>query len=980
MHKTDRFSSDDSNSLLRILSTPVFRFGCNDPTSIIDFNQAFLAMFGFKDRSEIEGLSEIDLYLKPLERDLMWQELRAKGLVIDREMSFMRKDKRVFLGRMTSTLIRDDDGNELYADGVIDDISDQKVQLHSVTEPNAKNHSISEATSEVIIFSKAGLILEVSLSAIELFQYSESEFAGKQLSKILENIDQYSSSSASGSQSQQPRRILAIKRDGSHFPVQIMQSSFLRDNQIINVTTLTDLSIDEQSNDRLKVQQQELLLERKVFFNGPVVVLEWPLSAEEPLLNITENVKELLGYEAAEFIDGSVLYPDLVHENDKFELQEYVRSVVNGNSEMMLVHPYRLRKKNGEYVWVQDYAYVQRDSQGKAFGILGYIYDVSDLQNSQRETAESEQRYRSLVENSPTGILRIDTQGNILEVNQKMVEMLGSPSKEATQKFNLFTFQPLIEAGISQQFTDVFREDKITTYSGEYTTHWGKVLYFQLVITPIHDSEGGLLGAQANMEDISEVREVESAKREIEKAHLEERNIFMAGPIMIIKWPEAAADPILSISDNIKDILGYTVDEVLKGDVRPADLIHSDDIERVKDIGQKAIDAGLTAFDTTPYRMKKKDGSYIWVSDYSTVNRDQSGEIKYYSGLVWDVSKTVEAQQELRLTEQTYQELFNSISEAIFIHDAKTYEILDVNKTMLDMYGFESHEVIGSNIQDYSYRSDVMTDVNSLFEKTKNEGQHTFEWEAKHKDGHKFWVEVTLRTAKIRGENRLLANVRDISNRKQIMSDLKLSIQEQELLLREVHHRVKNNMQVIISLLNIQAEYTKDDKLSEIFKETQNRIRTMALIHEKLFRSKSMASVDFSNYINSLVWELKNFYSGSARRVQIQQEISALSLDITKAIPCGLIVNELVTNAMKYAFPDNREGVIWITARTISGHKAEIAIVDNGIGLGSEINFEETQSMGLRIVRILTEQLGGTINISREQGTGFSLIFNLIDA
>ena len=186
-------------------------------------------------------------------------------------------------------------------------------------------------------------------------------------------------------------------------------------------------------------------------------------------------------------------------------------------------------------------------------------------------------------------------------------------------------------------------------------------------------------------------------------------------------------------------------------------------------------------------------------------------------------------------------------------------------------------------------------------------------------------------------------------------------------------------MQVIISLLNIQADYVSNDQLSEIFGETQNRIRSMALIHDKIFRSKRMSEVDFGNYINSLIFELSNFYKIDPQRIRIHQTIEDFRLDISKAIPCGLIVNELITNAIKYAFPDKREGDILVSARPFGENKAKIQIRDSGIGVAPDLVFEETQSMGLRIVRILTEQLGGTIEISHKQGTSFTLIFDLND-
>ncbi len=721
MKSKHTFADGNTTSILDNLNTAVFRTNMEGSATIIDVNPAFIEMFGYRDKEEIESVSIIDFYYDPADRKKMRNEIISRGNIRNRELLLKRKDGSVFPGRVTSVLVKDSEGKSLFIDGVVDDVSE------------------------------------------------------------------------------------------------------------------------------IKSKEQELLAEQKVFFSGPVVLIQWPVSENEALINISDNVMDLLGYEASEFLNGKILYPDLVHEEDRAELQNHIQSVIMGGSDIMLVHPYRLRRKTGEYIWVQDYAYVQRNSEGEAEGILGYIYDVTALQVSQRESIEQEQRLRDLVEKSPTGILRIDDEGNIVEVNQRMVDMLGSPSKEATMKFNMFNFQPLIDAGITGKFQSAIADNKIISFAGEYDSNWGKNLHFKLIISPVLDAEGQVIGAQANMEDTTGTHQAEVDKKRLQKVKLEERRIFMAGPIMIIKWAYSADEPVMSVSENVEKILGYTVEEFMGPDMVPAKIIHPDDLETVRETSRAAVESGQIAFETAPYRLRKKDGNYIWVSDYSTINRDTDGKPKYFSGIVWDISKVIEAELELKI------------------------------------------------------------------------------------------------------------------------------------LLREVHHRVKNNMQVIISLLNLQADHVKDESLSEIFGETQNRIRTMALIHDKLFRSKRMSEVDFGSYINSLIIELNNFYGIDPSRINIHQDISDIKLDIDNAIPCGLIVNEIVTNSMKYAFPNNREGDIWISASTIDNNKAKIEIRDNGVGLIKDLVLEEIQSMGLRIVRILTEQLGGNIEVNNKNGLSFSLTFDLSD-
>lgn len=203
---------------------------------------------------------------------------------------------------------------------------------------------------------------------------------------------------------------------------------------------------------------------------------------------------------------------------------------------------------------------------------------------------------------------------------------------------------------------------------------------------------------------------------------------------------------------------------------------------------------------------------------------------------------------------------------------------------------------------------------------------------------------------------------------------IRLSLREKEVLLSEIHHRVKNNLQIISSLLYFQSKYTKDKKHQDIFKECRHRIKSMALIHEKLYQSKDLINIDLNDYIESLISSLLRSYGVDTRKIILKREIGGIFLGIDAAIPCGLVINELVSNALKHAFPGGKEGEIKITARLSDDDEIEMTVSDNGVGIPEGLDFRNTDSLGLQLITNLTEhQLQGRIELFRDNGTEFRI-------
>lgn len=204
---------------------------------------------------------------------------------------------------------------------------------------------------------------------------------------------------------------------------------------------------------------------------------------------------------------------------------------------------------------------------------------------------------------------------------------------------------------------------------------------------------------------------------------------------------------------------------------------------------------------------------------------------------------------------------------------------------------------------------------------------------------------------------------------------IRASLREKETLLKEIHHRVKNNLQVIASLLRLQSRYLKDDESRAMFDESQNRVHSISLVHEKLYRADNLARIDFNDYLVTLTKGLTDSWRGSDESIQVQVQAEGVQLAVDTAIPCGLIVTELVTNALKHAFPDGAGGCIGVAACEEPEGWLRLTVHDNGKGLPEKLDFRKSGSLGLELVNSLVRQLGAKLEITRSPGTTFQIEF-----
>jgi len=340
-----------------------------------------------------------------------------------------------------------------------------------------------------------------------------------------------------------------------------------------------------------------------------------------------------------------------------------------------------------------------------------------------------------------------------------------------------------------------------------------------------------------------------------------------------------------------------------------------------------------------------------------------------------DITERKRLEDLLTESEERYRRLFETASDGIVLLEKREGKITHANPATEKMLGYAKKECVGSKLQDIGVSLD-MGDFQTTMQNLNSSGILNYnDVPVKTKSGQHIYTDIYL----VDRARLVQCNIRDITDRKQVEEGIHASLREKEILLRELHHRVKNNMQVISGLLDLQARSNGNPELIEMLDKSQSRIRSMALVHEQLYASKDLARIDMIGYVRALSQELFQAYKIDPRKIDlVVQTDGDVYVDINKAIPCGLILNELVSNALKHAFSGDGPGELLIIIHETKNKEIEIVICDNGLGLPDDVDIHQSRSTGLYLVNGLAKkQLEGQIEVRRDNGTEFRIKFPL---
>jgi two-component system sensor kinase len=359
---------------------------------------------------------------------------------------------------------------------------------------------------------------------------------------------------------------------------------------------------------------------------------------------------------------------------------------------------------------------------------------------------------------------------------------------------------------------------------------------------------------------------------------------------------------------------------------------------------------------------------------------DNKGTCTHLVGSVHDISERKHAEEALRLSEENFRHSLEDLPLGVRIVTIEG-ETVYANQAILDIYGYGSVEELKITPVENRYTPESFAEYQIRKEKRKRDDDVPSEYDIGivRKDGEVRHLHVFRKDILWNGERQFQVLYNDITDRKQAEERFHASLREKEILLREVHHRVKNNMQVISGLLDLPAALSGNQERRKMFHDSQSRIHAMSLVHEKLYRSNDFARIDLAGYVKTLSQDLFQTYKISPGKIDLTiQTDGDVYVDINKAIPCGLILNELISNAIKHAFPGDRHGELQIIIRGMKNTEIEIVVRDNGLGLPDDVDIHQPLSVGLYLVKgLVKSQLDGKMEVRRDAGTDIRIKFPL---
>ncbi|HSH67877.1 MAG TPA: PAS domain S-box protein, partial [Bacteroidia bacterium] len=596
--------------------------------------------------------------------------------------------------------------------------------------------------------------------------------------------------------------------------------------------------------------------------------------------------------------------------------------------------------------------------------------EIFERKQAERTLQQTQKYTRLLIESSLDMICASDKEGYITEFNMAAEKTFGYDRMEVIGRHVSILYANPPER-IKNAYEQLYEKGK---FAGEVINikKDGQKFISYLSASVLRNDDGELVGAMGVSRDISEMKKAEQELRNSEERY---RAIYDQVFVGIAKM--ALNGKFIQVNEQMCNILGYTKEELCTKTFM--DITVKEDVPTSVNV-MKKLASGQIEKTTFEKRYLHKSGKIINANIATSVVQDALGNPSHVISIFQNITEKVKMEHDRQSQSARHNAIIESSSHIIWTTD-KQMCLTSFNKNyaadLMKHYNVQAH--IGLSVVSVKV---VLTEEYNNYWLKKYEavlrGEHQyFETKMIDRQNNVVWREIFLNP--IFDELGNLVEVAgiglDITEKKLANEQIHNSLQEKEVLLKEVHHRVKNNLQVISSILNLQSSYVKDQSTLNILKESQDRIKSMAFIHESLYQTKDFSSINFSEYVVNLSQNLLHSYSSLEHEIKLNLDIQNVFLNLDLAIPCGLIINEIVSNALKYAFVDKKEDAEIMIKMHLIGENLHLQIKDNGVGLPKHIDYRNTESLGLQLVVTLVDQLNGSIDLDSSLGAHYNILF-----
>ncbi|BDZ69212.1 PAS domain S-box protein [Methanobacterium ferruginis] len=786
-------------------------------------------------------------------------------------------------------------------------------------------------------------------------------------------------------------------------------------NVVAAIEMVEDITEGQKAAEKLKQSEEKFRAVAESAIDAIITV-----DSKGIITFFNHSLLELFGYSTSELIGKSVsiLIPKK-HKKGHLEGMKRIKSGERRRTGRTTVSD-GLKKDGTEFPCEMS---ISAWKSGVETYFTSIIRDLTERQKVEEALRESEAEYRAISKNSKSAVAvynAVDNGSNFIfkDFNKAAEKIERIKRKTVIGRKVTDVFPGVVEFGLFEVFKRVWRTGKpeklpVSIYQDERIWGWRENYVYKL---PSGD-------VVAVYDDLTEIKQYEE--------ELEKNQSRLKSLVRILQYK----------GESVKEFLDYALDEAIKltesklgyiayyYEDKELFILNTWSRDVMKDCSITPLPTVFkleeTGIWTEPVRQRKP----IILNDFQAPNPLKRGypeghstiykymTIPVFSGDkivavvavankdtdytetdvlqlqllmdgVWKVVDRRRAEEALKSSEIRLSDAMDiahlanwelDVDKQVFIFNDKLYSMLGTTVEKEGSYRMP----VDYYIMEYVHPDDVQFIKGGITKSSEHNEPffgNAFEHRIIRRDGVTRYVAIRVKVdqASENGNIRVYGTFQDITERKIVEKKLKESLEEKEMLLKEIHHRVKNNLMVISSLLNLQSQYIKDKEALDIFKESQNRAKSMALIHERLYRSTDLKKIDFGEYIHTLANDLFHTYVTDPSRIKLNMNLENVMVDINTTVPLGLILNELVTNSMKYAFPEGKEGEI-----DIEFHKQEdnfiLIVSDTGVGFPEGLDFRNTGSLGLQLVNNLVSQIDGEITLDNNQGTEFKITFKDVE-